>query len=163
MVNSTPVSRAESDRPDIIALPPVIFLGGVVLSLLLHFFVLARRIGPEPYPVIIGLLLAVTAFSFFLPAIFAMRAAGTHFHPTQPTLAIVRRGPYRFTRNPMYLGFCLLQLALGFLLNDWITFLVVIPLALLLHFGVILREEHYLEAKFGEQYLELKRSVRRWL
>jgi protein-S-isoprenylcysteine O-methyltransferase Ste14 len=63
----------------------------------------------------------------------------------------------------MYLALCLLQVALGFFLNDWITLLFVVPLALIMHYGVILREERYLAAKFGGPYLELKRDVRRWL
>jgi len=67
------------------------------------------------------------------------------------------------TRNPMYLALCLLQVALGFFLNDWITLLFVVPLALIMHYGVVLREERYLTVKFGEPYLELKRAVRRWL
>ena len=63
----------------------------------------------------------------------------------------------------MYLALCLLQVAVGFSLNDWLTLLFVIPLALLLNYGVIAREERYLEAKFGDQYLALKRDVRRWI
>ena len=79
-----------------------------------------------------------------------------------PPTRLVTEGPFRFTRNPMYLALCLLQVALGFFLNDWITLLFVVPLALILHYGVILREERYLTAKFGEPYLQLKRDVRRW-
>ena len=82
--------------------------------------------------------------------------AGTNVNPSQPALTIVRKGPYRFTRNPMYLALCLLQVALGFFLNDWISLLFVIPLALVLHYGVILREERYLEAKFGSSLSCLK-------
>ena len=63
----------------------------------------------------------------------------------------------------MYLALCVLQVGLSFLLNDWIALLFVIPLALVLHYGVILREERYLEATFGEEYLALKREVRRWI
>ena len=63
----------------------------------------------------------------------------------------------------MYLSLCLLQLALGFVLDGWIPVLSAIPLMLILHFGVVLREERYLEAKFGEQYLAFKRGVRRWM
>ena len=63
----------------------------------------------------------------------------------------------------MYLALCLVQAGIGFLLNDGITLLFVVPLALILHSGVILPEERYLEAKFGEQYLALKREVRRWI
>lgn len=92
-----------------------------------------------------------------------MKAAGSNVNPAEPALTIVRGGPYRFTRNPMYLALCLLQLALGLLLNDWSALFFVIPLALLLHYGVVLREEKYLEAKFGDEYLSLKREVRRWL
>ena len=92
-----------------------------------------------------------------------MNAAGTNIRPDRPALTIVRSGPYRSTRNPMYLSLCLLQLALGFVLDGWIPLLFAIPLLLILHFGVILREESYLEAKFGEQYLALKREVRRWI
>jgi len=101
--------------------------------------------------------------SLALPALFTMRAAGTNANPAKPALLIVRGGPYRFTRNPMYLALCLVQAGIGFLLNDWITLLFVVPLALVLHFGVILPEERYLEAKFGERYLALKREVRRWI
>ncbi len=104
------------------------------------------------------LLAPALAFS----ALLTMRAAGTNVDPAKPALAIVRAGPFRFTRNPMYLPLCLLQVALGFFLNDWITLLFVVPLALILHYGVVLREERYLTGKFGEPYLQLKRDVRRW-
>ena len=92
-----------------------------------------------------------------------MKAAGTNVHPSEPALALVRGGPFRFTRNPMYLALCLLQVALGFFLNDFITLLFVVPLAVIFHYGVILREERYLTAKFGEPYLQYKREVRRWI
>ena len=75
----------------------------------------------------------------------------------------MRGGPFRLTRNPMYLALCFLQVALGFLLNDWITLLFVVPLALILHYGVVLREERYLTAKFDALYLQYKREVRRWI
>ena len=111
----------------------------------------------------IGLVLAGASGALVLWAAGVMKACGTNLRPDRPALKIVRSGPYRFTRNPMYLSLCLLQLALGFLLNDWVPILFTFPLALLFHFVVILREEHYLETKFGEEYLSFKRQVRRWL
>ena len=111
----------------------------------------------------IGIVLFIIAPLLAIPAMWRMKAAGTNVHPSEPTTTIVRGGPYRFTRNPMYLALTLLQIGVAFVLNDAITFLFAAALALMLHFGVILREERYLEAKFGEEYLALKRSVRRWI
>lgn len=105
----------------------------------------------------------ILAPTLALSAVVTFKKAGTNVIPSEPALTIVRGGPYRFTRNPMYLALSLVQVALGFFLNDWITLLFVVPLVLILHFGVILREERYLTVKFGEPYLELKRDVRRWL
>ncbi len=96
-------------------------------------------------------------------AVRVLKAAGTNVRPDRPSLTVVEAGPYRFTRNPMYLSLCLLQLAIGFFLDGWAPVLFVVVLVLVLHFGVILREESYLERKFGEQYLSFKRRVRRWL
>ncbi len=139
-----------SDNPGIVAFPPLIWLIGAVISALLHFFVIRLPIMSYSACLVCGIALVVLA-----PAL-ALSAA-------EPALTIVRGGPYRFTRNPMYLALCLLQVAFGFFLNDWITLLFVVPLALIMHYGVVLREERYLTAKFGEPYLELKRAVRRWL
>ena len=154
----------ERDNPGVIAFPPLIWLVGAIVSTLVHFFVVHLPITTN-YRVglVCGIALMIVAPALALSALFTMRAAGTNVDPAKPALTIVRGGPFRFTRNPMYLALCLLQIALGFFLNDWITLLFVIPLFLILHFGVVLREERYLTAKFGEPYLQLKRQVRRWL
>jgi protein-S-isoprenylcysteine O-methyltransferase Ste14 len=110
-----------------------------------------------------GIVFIILAPTLALSAMRTMKAAGTNTRPSEPALTIVRGGPFRFTRNPMYLALCLLQIALGFFLNDWITLLFVVPLALILHYGVVLREERYLTAKFGEPYLQYKGQVRRWI
>jgi protein-S-isoprenylcysteine O-methyltransferase Ste14 len=91
-----------------------------------------------------GIVFIILAPTLALWALRIMKAAGTNVHPAEPALALVRDGPFRFTRNPMYLALCLVQVALGFFLNDWITLLLVVPLAVILHYGVILREEKYL-------------------
>src|SRR5205823_1581235 len=134
------------------------------ISTLIHFFVIHLPITTS-YRICLFFVIAlmVAALSLALSALFAMFGAEPHFDPSFPALTIVRSGPFRFTRNPMYLALCFLQIALGFFLNDWITLLFVIPLFFILHYGVVLREERYLAAKFGEPYLQLKREVRRWL
>src|SRR5262249_4175215 len=110
-----------------------------------------------------GMIFIILAPTLALSAFRTMKGAGTNILPSEPALTIVRNGPFRFTRNPVYLSFCLLQIALGFFLNDWITLLFVVPLIVLFHYGVVLREERYLTAKFGEPYLQYKREVRRWI
>lgn len=152
-----------SDNPGVIAFPPLIWMVGAVISALVHFFVIRLPIMPYGLCLICGIVLVILAPTLALSALVTMKKAGTNVDPAKPALTIVRGGPFRFTRNPMYLALCLLQVALGFFLNDWITLLFVVPLALVLHYGVILREERYLTAKFGEPYLQLKSEVRRWI
>jgi len=146
----------------VIAWPPLIFLGCAVVGSLLQF-IFPIRVMTYPLSLSLGVVLAVVSASLAIWAERVMKAAGTNVRPDRPALTIVRSGPYRFTRNPMYLSLCLLQLALGFVLDGWIPLLFTIPLILILHFGIILREESYLGAKFGERYLALKREVRRWI
>jgi protein-S-isoprenylcysteine O-methyltransferase Ste14 len=156
-------TNTSSDNPGVIAFPPLIWAVGAVISALLHFFVIRVPImGNYRVCLVCGIVLVILAPTLAISAVVTFKKAGTNVHPGEPALTIVRGGPYRFTRNPMYLALCLLQVALGFFLNDWITLLFVVPLALILHYGVVLREEKYLTAKFGEPYLELKRDVRRW-
>jgi protein-S-isoprenylcysteine O-methyltransferase Ste14 len=151
------------DNPGVIAFPPFIWLASAVFSALGHFFLILLPMMSYSAGLVCGIVRVILAPALALSALVTMKAAGTSANPAKPALAIVRGGPFRFTRNPMYLALCLLQVALGFFLNDWITLLFVVPLALIMHYGVILREERYLTAKFGEPYLELKREVRRWL
>jgi protein-S-isoprenylcysteine O-methyltransferase Ste14 len=112
---------------------------------------------------VIAVVLSISSTCLAIWAVRTMKAAGTNVRPDRPALSIVNSGPYRFTRNPMYLSLCLFQLAIGFFLNGWTPVLCAVVLGVVLHFGVVVREETYLERKFGEQYLSLKRQVRRWL
>ena len=153
----------DNDNPGVIGFPPLIWLIGAVASTLVHFFVVRISIMNYNVSLVCGIALATMAPSLAISALIVMKKGGTNVNPSKPALAIVRGGPFRFTRNPMYLALCLLQVALGFFLNDWITLLFAVPLALILHYGVVLLEERYLVAKFGEPYLELKREVRRWI
>lgn len=155
-------STKSEDHPAVIGFPPLIFLGCVVAGSLLHF-IFPIRVMRYSLSLSLGVVLVLASVSLAIWAVRVMKRAGTNVRPDRPTLTIVRDGPYQFTRNPMYLSLSLLQLALGFILNDWVPLLFAVVLMFILHFGVILREERYLEAKFGQQYLALKREVRRWI
>ena len=151
-----------ADNPGVVAFPPLIFAAFAAVGIAIHFIAPLPLLPHWPARVV-GIALILLEGTLALWARRVMVAAGTNIRPDLPALAIVRDGPYRFTRNPMYLSLCLLQIAVGLMVDDWVPLLLVIPLGLVLHFGVVLREERYLEAKFGEHYLDLKRRVRRWL
>src|SRR5438132_12964118 len=91
-----------------------------------------------------GIVFIVLAPTLALWAMRIMKAAGTNVLPSEPALTVVRNGPFRLTRNPIYLALCLLQIALGFFLNYWLTLLLVVLLGLVLYYGVGLREDGYL-------------------
>ena len=92
-----------------------------------------------------------------------MHAAGTNVNPGRPTTAIVTSGPFRFSRNPLYLSLTLLYFGLILAFNTWRGIILLVPLLIIMHFGVVLREERYLEQKFGDEYRDYKARVARYV
>jgi protein-S-isoprenylcysteine O-methyltransferase Ste14 len=107
--------------------------------------------------------ITLVAVALFVSAARTFRAAGTPLPGNRPTTTIVRTGPYRFSRNPVYLAFSLLQLGLVFWINSLGLLIMLIPAVALMSVVVIPREERYLEARFPSEYSSYKASVRRWL
>lgn len=110
-----------------------------------------------------GLIVAGAFFGLGMWSVLLFRRSGQNENPWKPTPQIVERGPFRVTRNPMYLQMVLICVGVaGILGNVWV--LVLTPLGgWLLQRFAILPEEAYLERKFGDTYLAYKRRVRRWL
>jgi protein-S-isoprenylcysteine O-methyltransferase Ste14 len=146
----------------VVALPPLIYLGGLAAGLIAHAVdpraLFAGRAGTW-----VGAVLAIAAIVLALWARNAFGRAGTSVHPTEPTTAIVQSGPYRFTRNPMYLALTLLYAGIVLMVNGVWPAVMAIPLLWTMHWGVITREERYLDRKFGETYRDYRRRVRRWI
>jgi len=92
-----------------------------------------------------------------------MHGAGTNISPLKPSISLVTSGPYRFSRNPLYVALTLIYAGLTMLLNSWWGFLLLAPVLSVLHIGVVRREEAYLERKFGDEYPAYKGSVRRYI
>lgn len=150
------------DHAQVMVMPPLVFLGYLIGALLVNWVVpftvpwmLVVRIGGG-IMVIAGFWLAGSAFS-------RMTKAHTSPDPHQPTTVLITKGPYRFTRNPIYLGFFLIYL--GFtLLAGTLWGLIASPFLLLTVTNAAIRaEENYLEDKFGEQYADYRSRVRRWI
>jgi protein-S-isoprenylcysteine O-methyltransferase Ste14 len=142
--------------------PPFVYLAAIALGLLLHF-VWPVRLVPHPVSVPLGATAVLLAGALFLYAVRTFRTAGTPVPGNRPTTAIVRTGPYRWSRNPIYLSFTLLQLGVAFWVNSLWLLVTLIPAVALMSFVVIPREEHYLETRFPADYMPYKASVRRWL
>lgn len=142
--------------------PPLVYLVAIGLGLLLHFAapvpILSRALS-----VALGGSLVLVAVALFLSAVRTLRSAGTPVPGNRPTTTIVDRGPYRWTRNPIYLSFSLLQLGIACLVNSLWLLVTLIPAAALMSFVVIPREEQYLKKRFASEYLPYRDSVRRWL
>ena len=95
--------------------------------------------------------------------IVTIRKADTRVETNKPTTTIVANGPYRFTRNPIYIGMFLGQTGLAIGLDNLWVLAALVPFYLVIRYGVVAREEAYLERKFGDVYLGYKSRVRRWL
>jgi protein-S-isoprenylcysteine O-methyltransferase Ste14 len=147
--------------PGVIAFPPLIYAGPLALGLLLNAVIpvrfLPRSVTWLGFP-LIGSGLVVGA-----AAVRTMRRSGTNVNPSEPATALVTNGPFRFSRNPIYLTFTLLYSGVAILANAlWVALPLPIILVVIQR-GVIEREERYLERRFGTAYRQYKDGVRRWL
>jgi protein-S-isoprenylcysteine O-methyltransferase Ste14 len=156
-------SRAP-DVAGVIALPPLIFLGvlaaAAVLEAVFPLPVLAAHAFPR---YLAGAALAAAGFVMIGMGTRRFQAAGTNIPPNLSTTALVVDGIYRRTRNPLYLGLTLVYLGLGVAAGSFWAIGLVVPLLWVINIGVIAREEHYLERKFGDAYSAYKARVRRWV
>lgn len=144
--------------------PPLLYLAGILAGWGLHQW--------RPMPLTggssigragAGIVAIVAALAILLSAFRTFRRARTTLIPNQPATTLVTDGPYRFTRNPMYLGLAILYAGITLLLNTWWP-LVVLPLVILgIDRAVIAREERYLRSAFPAQYGAYSQRVRRWL
>ncbi|MDZ4673855.1 MAG: isoprenylcysteine carboxylmethyltransferase family protein [Gemmatimonadota bacterium] len=161
MVKSPIPGHAGNETAGVITPPPLIYLAGLGLGMLLE------RWWPLPFlPVGAQRPLAAVLFLaglVLIPALRAMDRVGTRPEPWKPSRALVTDGPYRFTRNPMYLGFTFVYLAATAMANSGWSLAMLPAVLLVMLYGVILREERYMEARFGEAYQAYRLKVRRWL
>jgi protein-S-isoprenylcysteine O-methyltransferase Ste14 len=150
-----------SDKPGVAILPPVLYGSAFVLVLVLQWM-WPLKIVRLPIALCLGLVLLSASLALAAWGRRTMHGAGINISPLKPTISLVTSGPFRFTRNPLYVAMTLLFLGLTLLLNSWWGIALIIPVIVLLHFGVVRREERYLERKFGEEYRKYRLRVRRY-
>lgn len=154
-------------RPDIHVAPPLVFMAGFITGFIVDRNIARFRIVADPsahQPIALtGLVLIVAGLLLTLWAVVTLHRARTTVLPFRAATAMVREGPYGFSRNPMYLGMTLGYLGLAMVFNTvWPVMLLPVVLWALVKL-VIQREEAYLEAVFGDAYRSYRRDVRRWL
>ena len=158
------MANETQDTPGVVAPPPMIYLGGMVIGLILNYFFPAGIVFlPRLVEIIVGIIFVVLAGFIVIAAIRAFSRAKTNLEPWKPTTAIVTSSVYGYSRNPIYLAMTLLYIGAALLLDSLWALLLVIPIFFLINVGVILREENYLTRKFGNEYLHYKARVRRWI
>lgn len=141
--------------------PPLIFLLAILLGIAIN------QAWPVKFlPSIVrwlGPLVAACAVVLFLLSYRAFRAAGTSVQGSKRTAAIVRTGPYRFSRNPIYLAFILFVLGLSVWGNNLWLLVKLVPAIAIIALVVVPREERFLKQHFNERYSSYQAAVRRWL
>ena len=155
-----------NDTPEtaqVLIRPPLAWALAVLAGLVLDWLVPLPFL-PEDWPAgLLGAAVFVLALALAVSAIATMTRAGTNVPTNRPTTAVVEGGPYRFTRNPIYMGMFGGLIGLGIAFDNLWLPLMLVPFALVIRYGVVAREEAYLERKFGEAYRGYRRRVRRWL
>jgi protein-S-isoprenylcysteine O-methyltransferase Ste14 len=138
--------------------PPLVYLASIGAGLLVR----PVQWLPAPIGTPVGVILVLAAVALFVFSVRTFRKASTPVPGNLPTTVIVRAGPYRFSRNPIYVAFTLFQLGLAAWVNSFALLLTLAP-AIALMMVVIGREERYLESRFPADYAQYRREVRRWL
>jgi protein-S-isoprenylcysteine O-methyltransferase Ste14 len=155
-------STHSSDNPKVLILPPLLYGVALAAGFLLQWLAPRPILSSSARYWAGGVLLA----SGVLLAVWARRVmeqAGTNVNPTLPTTALVAAGPFRFSRNPLYVALTLVYVALALLANALWVLVLIVPVLFVTHYGVVRREERYLEAKFGDAYRAYRSRVRRYL
>jgi protein-S-isoprenylcysteine O-methyltransferase Ste14 len=146
--------------------PPIAFIGALAVGFTLQHFLplhILRTASGIDALAVAGAVLASSALVLAVCAFACFRVARTSPFPERPTTSLVVRGPFRFTRNPLYLSMALLHAGVALFANAMWPLLFLLPALLAIRFLVIAREERYLLQRFGAEYDTYCHSVRRWL
>jgi len=142
--------------------PPFIALFYLLVAIGLDYFLSTKKLFLAPYN-LIGILIIIGGIILMVNAVLLFKKEGTPKSPFKKPTLMVTSGPYKFTRNPMYVGITIISLGIAVYLGTIIMFLAPLAFFLTINFIFIPREEKILENLFGQKYLDYKKKVRRWL
>jgi protein-S-isoprenylcysteine O-methyltransferase Ste14 len=143
--------------------PPIVFIAVILLGALLQYLIAPIRFPGDAWIRILGVLLVVAGLALIFSALAMFKTTGQDPKPWTPSPELIEKGPYRWTRNPMYVGLTCVLVGLGLALNNlWFSLLAAAAL-LVVHVIAVLPEEKYLKEKFGRSYEEYCTRVRRYI
>ena len=142
--------------------PPIFFLAALFVMILLNSFVPIGHWLNYPWRYL-GVIIIVIGFSLSLGSGIYFRKLGTNPRPGTQANVLVTKGPFRFTRNPMYLGLVTMLIGVSILLGSYSPLFIIPVIFVILHRQFVLREEKWMEGWFGERYIEYKSKTPRWL
>ncbi|MBK19849.1 MAG: protein-S-isoprenylcysteine methyltransferase [Rhodospirillaceae bacterium] len=152
----------EADSPNVITFPPVIYGTFFIIGIITDR-ALSHSLDFHGYRHPVGWVLVAVGAFIVCWALAQFIKSKTHVDVRKPATTLVTDGPYRFSRNPMYLAASLLYAGIAIAFGKVATLACLLPCVFVLHYGVIKREEHYLEEKFGDEYTQFRARIRRWL
>jgi protein-S-isoprenylcysteine O-methyltransferase Ste14 len=158
-----PAMADNSDTAQVIVHPPLAWALAIIVGLALNWLVPLPFLSADLPAGWLGAIVFVLALALGVWAVVTMIRAGSNVPTNRPSIAIVKNGPYRFTRNPIYLGMFLGQIGFAVAFNSLWLLVMLVPFALIIRYGVVAREEAYLARKFGDTYRGYCSRVRRWL
>jgi protein-S-isoprenylcysteine O-methyltransferase Ste14 len=151
-----------TNKPGIRLIPPLVYLIALAIGYGLERLWPLFKV-PSDWTIGAGVAAICLSVILVVPAIASFRKAGTPFDIRKPATSLVTNGPYRYSRNPGYLALTLLYVGLALVLGSAWALIFLVPALVIMHYGVVIKEETHLERQFGEAYLRYKSSVRRWL
>jgi protein-S-isoprenylcysteine O-methyltransferase Ste14 len=151
-----------TDSPGVVTFPPLIYVAALVAGFALDLG-WPRAYLPQRIQYGVGFAVIALALGLAVAAVLTMRRSGTHIDVRKPATALVTGGPFRLSRNPIYLALTLLYLGIAIASDVFWMFPTLLPALFVMQRGVIAREEAYLADKFGAAYEAYCRSVRRWI
>lgn len=150
-----------TDYPPVKVPPPAVYIGGLLAGTVLHYFY-HMPIMSGTISVATGVLLSIAGAGLHIYSIQTLKEAGTTFHVHKSSTVLVRCGPYKYSRNPIYFAMGLEYLGLSLILNSLWAVLFVIPVFVIIHIAVVKPEERYLQRTFGSEFQTYARQVSRW-
>jgi protein-S-isoprenylcysteine O-methyltransferase Ste14 len=152
----------KNDNPNVIAPPPLIFLSGLISGGIVSWFY-PYQMFSRGDSIILGSFIIIPSVAIIALIWRQMKQSKTNIEPWKPTIKILDSGFYKYSRNPIYVAMAVIYFGASILFGSVWSFAFLPIVLLIINNFVILREEKYLESKFGEDYLDYKKRVRRWI